>query len=350
MTPSHPRLSQRSQKMHIKCYTCLISHCSRYTLSCCQTAGFYFFFAQTPFSENALAEKLAGWKEMQKKQSQTPQIQIPKRCVMEWNLRITNEQGCFGDPSPQLETEMWECLCLYSSCLHVHLVEHQYSSLGRNWVDIKANTSREDLYPNLLLLKLFLKYEFIHPVPKARIKMKRLWGRPAEKGTHLARCAASALSYVALPWWELCPDTSSMDSGWFLLLWWCQKARPGAREPGRKVPPSASLPLQPSWEPRPEKFILLTKWHLLTLPVETDGNDFIPNKPCSLWTSRNHLITPLKWWDLQKRHKIHMQCQILIRLRRTYAWQMVPASSQACLQERAHCGTRKSPQLLPLSA
>lgn len=110
------------------------------------------------------------------------------------------------------------------------------------------------------------------------------------------------------------------------------------------------LPLQPSWEPRPKKFILLTKWHLLTLPVETDGNDFIPNKPCSLWTSRNHLITPLKWWDLQKRHKIHMQCQILIRLRRTYAWQMVPASSQACLQERAHCGTRKSPQLLPLSA
>jgi len=65
------------------------------------------------------------------------------------------------------------------------------------------------------------------------------------------------------------------------------------------------LPLQPSWEPRPEKFILLTKWHLLTLPVETDGNDFIPNKPCSLWTSRNHLITPLKWWDLQKRQNTY---------------------------------------------
>lgn len=192
--PGHLCLSQTSQKMHIKC---LICHCSHYALHCCQTAGFFmvfFFFAQTFSAENALAEKLAGRKEMQKKQSQTPRIQIPKRCVMEWNLRITNEQGCFGEPSPQLETEMRECLCLYSSCLHVHLVEHQYSSLGRNWVDIKANTSREDLCPDLLLLKLFLKHEFIHPVPKARTKMKRLWGGPGEKGTRLKRCAASALS------------------------------------------------------------------------------------------------------------------------------------------------------------
>lgn len=101
-------------------YTWLIGHYSHYTLYCCQNV---IFFAWISFSKNALAENLPGWKETQKQWSQTPRIQIPKRCVMEWNLRITNECGCFGDTSPQLETEMWECLCLYSSCLHVHLVE-----------------------------------------------------------------------------------------------------------------------------------------------------------------------------------------------------------------------------------
>lgn len=91
---------------------CLLGHRSHYTLHCSQTAVFFCFFLlpdlffQTSVSENALAEKLTGWKETQQKQGQTPRIQIPKRCVMEWNLRITNEQDCFGDTSPQLETEM----------------------------------------------------------------------------------------------------------------------------------------------------------------------------------------------------------------------------------------------------
>lgn len=101
-------------------YTCLIGHYSHYTLHCCQTA----IFLPRLLSPKMLWQKSSqDGKRLKKQQSQTPRIQIPKRCVMEWNLRITNERGCFGDTSPQLETEMWECLCLYSSCLRVRLVE-----------------------------------------------------------------------------------------------------------------------------------------------------------------------------------------------------------------------------------